>query len=123
MVSTDETNWSVWSSPYTIGTLEPGQTVTLYLRGTVSASSAASITNTAEVTSSTSDPDPDNNTYDVTTPVSLSAALSIVKTAQPSPFQNGDPLTYTIVISNAGPADSQNVTLTDTCLLYTSRCV
>lgn len=114
MVSTDETNWSVWSSPYTIGTLEPGQTVTLYLRGTVSASSAASITNTAEVTSSTPDPDPDNNTYDVTTPVSLSADLSIVKTAQPSPVQNGDPLTYTIVISNAGPADSQNVTLTDT---------
>lgn len=114
MVSTDETSWSAWSSPYTVGTLTPGQTVSLYLRGTVASSASDSITNTATVTSATPDPDPDNNTYDVTTPVYLTADISVEKTAAPNPVQNDDPLTYTIVVTNDGPADSQSVTLNDT---------
>lgn len=42
------------------------------------------------------------------------ADISVTKTANPSPFRLGEPLTYTIVVHNAGPSVSENVVLTDT---------
>lgn len=42
------------------------------------------------------------------------ADISVTKTASPSPFRPGEPLTYTIVVHNAGPSVSENVVLTDT---------
>ena len=43
-----------------------------------------------------------------------SADMAIVKTASPSPtVSQGDPLTYTLAITNNGPASATNVTVTD----------
>ena len=39
--------------------------------------------------------------------------LSIVKTGAPKPVSVGDPFTYTIVVTNQGPADAVNVVVTD----------
>ena len=105
-----------WTGSLDVGTLQAGETGTLIIRGTVSDSATGTITNTAIVTSTTPDPNPDNNTSTVTTEVSSaqSADVSVVKTASVNPANPGGPLiTYTIVVSNAGPSAAENVILTD----------
>jgi uncharacterized repeat protein (TIGR01451 family) len=42
-----------------------------------------------------------------------SADVAIVKTATPNPVTEGTPLTYTLTVSNNGPASATNVTVTD----------
>ena len=59
-------------------------------------------------------PDPDNNTDTVTTDVTASADLSVVKTASPESAAPGQYLTYTIAVSNAGPSAASDVLLSDT---------
>jgi uncharacterized repeat protein (TIGR01451 family) len=54
-----------------------------------------------------------NNTAGVTTTVTPSADLSIIKTDAPDPVWLGGIITYTIVVSNNGPSVATNVTLTD----------
>ena len=44
----------------------------------------------------------------------LSADLSVTKTDSPDPVTEGNLLTYTLTVSNAGPDDATNVVLTDT---------
>ncbi|HUA16584.1 MAG TPA: C25 family cysteine peptidase [Verrucomicrobiae bacterium] len=43
-----------------------------------------------------------------------SADVAIVKTATPNPVTQGTPLTYTLAVTNNGPASATNVTVTDT---------
>ena len=105
-----------WVSPYALGTLTAGASRTILIRGTLSFSAVGEITNTAVVRSDTPDPNPDNNTFTVVTPVTPvgpSADLAIRKTSAPNPVQPGGILTYTLTISNAGPDAAQNVTLRD----------
>ena len=113
-VSVDEQNWAPWSSPYPIGTLDAGEAAIVYVRATVASSAINAVENTASVSSDTPDPNPDNNTYSTITPVNPSADISVTKTASPSPVLPGGQLIYTVIVSNAGPADAQNVELTDT---------
>ncbi|WP_053956605.1 DUF7507 domain-containing protein [Inediibacterium massiliense] len=105
--------FSPWVSPYNIGTMVPGGTVTILIRGTVDPSCTGTITNTARVDSTTPDPDPTNNTSTVETRVETSADVSVVKTINPDPVVAGEEATYTMVVCNAGPSDAQNVSLTD----------
>lgn len=107
-------SWQSWNSPYTIGALPPGATVTVLLRGIVSPSARELLVNTASVDSPTPDPDPGNNTATDDTPVEHSADLSVKKSGSPNPVETGEELTYTISVSNAGPSDAQDVTVTDT---------
>ena len=46
--------------------------------------------------------------------VPLSADLSIAKSASPSPVFGNQTLTYTLTVTNLGPADSTSITVTDT---------
>lgn len=55
-----------------------------------------------------------NNTEGETTTVRVRADLSIVKTPSSNPVQLREPFTWSIVVSNAGPGDSQTTGLTDT---------
>lgn len=72
------------------------------------------IANTASVASATGDPIPANNSATVNTTVSPGPAdLSIVKIAAVSEAFVGTPVTYTLNISNAGPAPATNVVVTD----------
>jgi uncharacterized repeat protein (TIGR01451 family) len=63
------------------------------------------ITNTVVITSTTYDPDPTSNTAIVTTTVIPVADLGIEKLVTPvGTVGMGQPLTYTLVVSNAGPS-------------------
>lgn len=69
------------------------------------------ISNTATI-ASIQDDNPGNNEA-VEETVIFGPDLSITKSDSPDPVARGDTLTYTITISNPGPVDAQNVTLTD----------
>jgi len=74
---------------------------------------AATVSNTANVSSSSADGTPANNSSTVNTNVVATADLSITKTPQAGPFGTSSPLTYTIVVSNGGPGSAANVVVTD----------
>ncbi|HLF26949.1 MAG TPA: FG-GAP-like repeat-containing protein [Anaerolineae bacterium] len=72
------------------------------------------ITNTAHITSTTADLNPAFNTATITTTVMALADLGIVKTTNAAQVGAGNPLTYTLTISNAGPsAIGTTVVVTD----------
>src|SRR5262249_36578289 len=68
---------------------------------------AGQLINTATVTppAGGTDPDPVNNGATEDNPGGGEADLTISKVGSPSPYVPGALLTYTIVVSNAGPAD------------------
>lgn len=105
--------WAPFGGVHSLGTLASGAVVKLLIRATVIPSASGSLTNTAAVTGDTPDPDPDNNDSTVVTPVIPSADLSVRKTSAPNPVRPGDVLTYTLTVSNAGPADAQDVVVLD----------
>jgi uncharacterized repeat protein (TIGR01451 family) len=70
--------------------------------------------NTATVSSSTTDLNPGNNSSTAVTAIALATAdLSITKTPDPGPYGTGQFLTYTMVATNGGPNTATNVTVTD----------
>ncbi|PBG24314.1 hypothetical protein BGU85_27610, partial [Clostridioides difficile] len=68
------------------------------------------IINTATVSSTTPDPNLNNNTSTSEAEVSSSADISVIKLANKTDAVAGDQIDYTIVVSNAGPVNAQNVT-------------
>ncbi len=77
------------------------------------------ITNTANIntpcSSGGTDPNCANNSASTNVIVASPSQsdVSIVKTASPEPVNQGTNLTYTLVVSNAGPAVAQGVTVSD----------
>jgi uncharacterized repeat protein (TIGR01451 family) len=74
------------------------------------------ITNSPNVTSTVSDPNTANNTAtDITVVASpTQSSVSITKSASPEPVNQGTVLTYTITVTNGGPAAATgNFTVTD----------
>jgi uncharacterized repeat protein (TIGR01451 family) len=106
-VSGSVVNWS-------LGTVNANTTRTIVVTVTVNAGTSGVITNTAVVTTTTPDPNPTNNTSTVTTTVTQSADLIITKSVTPTTVAAGGTLTYTLVVSNAGPSNAANVVVTDT---------
>jgi uncharacterized repeat protein (TIGR01451 family) len=74
--------------------------------------SGSTIADTASVTCLASDPNCANNTASATVYVGSSADLSITNTASPVPVQAGNNITYTQVVTNAGPSVAAAATLT-----------
>ena len=66
------------------------------------------------VTGNVSDPNLSNNTSTVTTQVSQSVDLALVKSAAPNPVKAGQQLTYTLTATNNGPSNATGVTIVDT---------
>ncbi|HLI57137.1 MAG TPA: DUF11 domain-containing protein, partial [Actinomycetota bacterium] len=98
-----------------LGGLVSGGSATVTI--VVTPQSAGSISNVATVGSTTSDPNPANNSATTTTTVSAAAAsadLSVTATASPDPATAGSPVTYTVAVANAGPSTATAVHLTDT---------
>src|SRR5207248_8230898 len=98
------------------GDLASGAQATVEL--VVTPNQTGSIDDTATVSSSTSDPDPSNDSATATTEVDAApvaqADLSITK-SHSGDFTAGSPGTYTLAVHNAGPSDAQGpVTITDT---------
>jgi uncharacterized repeat protein (TIGR01451 family) len=74
------------------------------------------LVNEVSVTSSTSDPDPANNTDSITTTVSA-PVLTLTKTADPpegTSLTPGQMVTFTILYENTGSATATNFVITDT---------
>lgn len=104
-----------WTGHLNLGVLASGDTITITITGNVKPSITQTINNTAYVSSPT-DPDaqPDNPKQDSCgTNVTTTADLSVVKIGNPNKVVPGQTLTYTIKITNNGPSDAQDVTLTD----------
>ena len=90
-------------------------TFTLVLQVNAGTPSGTSITETATATATNIVPSLTTNTASATVIVANanSADLAIVKTATPNPATEGTPLTYSLAVTNNGPAPATNVTVTD----------
>ncbi len=99
-----------------LGNLAGGASATITVIGRVAPNvlPGTILVNEAIVSSATADPDNDDVRGSVPTVVEASADLSVTKTDSPDPVVAGNPLTYTIKATNAGPSTAQEVTLTDT---------
>jgi uncharacterized repeat protein (TIGR01451 family) len=71
------------------------------------------LSNTATVGSNTADPDPTNNTSTAKTTVHSQPDLGITKTDDQTNVAPGSAITYTIVVTNAGPSDATGVAVVD----------
>ncbi len=109
----------------TIGTLNPGQTVTITFEVTVDNPLPEGTTNICnqglvegdnfgdELTDDPAVVGVDNPTCTGLDQTQPSADLSITKDDSVDPVIAGDPLVYTVTVTNNGPSDAQNVEVTD----------
>ena len=104
-------NMGGWTDTANLGVMKPGEVDTLLFTGTVPSGTVNGtvLNNTAYVTSPT---DPDSHNSTAITNVSTLANLSITKTAA-STVVAGNSLVYTVVVSNSGPSDAQDVVVND----------
>ncbi|HVW66749.1 MAG TPA: DUF11 domain-containing protein [Candidatus Peribacteraceae bacterium] len=106
------TQGSYSNGVWTIGTLTNGQYATLTMSASVTA--AGAITNTATVYASTQDNNQGNNSASVTiNSASNNADLAIMKTVNNSTPTVGGTVTYSVQVTNMGPATAQNVIAVD----------
>lgn len=105
------------AAPYTcsIGSLALNATANVTFVVTVgpTATPGSAVTNTATVTSGSSNPNPVNYAS-ATVYVSGSAGLSITNSASPVPVMAGNNITYAQVVTNAGPSAATNAIFTET---------
>ena len=96
--------------------LAAGQSVTLTVSGTVSASATGPLVNTATVAPpvGVTDPNPTNDVSTDTDTADPQADLSITKTDGVTTVIPGNNVTYTIVARNAGPSAVSGATVSDT---------
>jgi large repetitive protein len=106
--ATREVTWSLGDDfPLGQTQLTVQATVDTPTSGTIPA-----IVNTATVTSTTTDPNPDNNTDDKEI-VPLQTDLAVFKVVSDSTPNVGDSITYTISAANFGPDAATNVVVSD----------
>ena len=109
-----------WSSPNltcSLGTIANGGAVTVTVTTTarpVGDNLPKTAANTATVSTATTDPNSANNTSTSNTQIQPAADLRVNLASLVTTIQTGNPLTYTIWITNTGPSIATNVVLTDT---------
>ncbi|MBN1179570.1 MAG: DUF11 domain-containing protein, partial [Anaerolineae bacterium] len=100
----------VWN----LGTLTPGESRTILITVTVNADVTTGFTNTVVITTTTPGDDPGNNEDDWPVDVLPDVEIWVVKTGSTSPVTPGEPMTYSLTVTNDGPSDAENVVVTDT---------
>jgi uncharacterized repeat protein (TIGR01451 family) len=95
--------------------LPASSTITYTVHGHISSSATGTLSNTAMVSSpaGVTDANPNNNSAQDTDTLTPQADVSVTKTDSPDKVLPGQNLTYTIVVTNQGPSDAQNVTLNE----------
>jgi uncharacterized repeat protein (TIGR01451 family) len=93
--------------------LTNGTSAQFTLTANVLPTASGAINNTAIVTGANADPNPGNNSSTWPATVTTSADLTVSKTA-PVTATAGTNITYAITLTNGGPSNSANVSLTDT---------
>lgn len=76
-------------------------------------SSPQILTNTVEVSTTSTESNTGNNSASETTTVNLGADLTVAKTASPDPVEIGTTLTYTVTVNNLGVRDAVHVEVVD----------
>ena len=95
--------------------MPPGGSVTYTVMCTIDSAATGTLSNTATVTGSVTDPSPGNNSAtDADTVLAPMADVSVTKDDGVTSAVPGQSLTYTIVATNNGPTDNPSVSLTDT---------
>ena len=96
--------------------LAAGGTATYTVTGTVSPTATGNLVNTATVGApvGTTDPAPGNNGATDTDALAGQADLQITKTDGSATYTPGAGITYTIVVTNAGPSFAADATVADT---------
>ncbi len=97
-----------------VANLPMGGSVTYSVSATIAASATGTLSNTATATvgGGVTDPTPGNNSATDTTTLSAESDLSITLAGTPDPVTAGSNLTYLATLTNAGPSDAQDVTIT-----------
>jgi uncharacterized repeat protein (TIGR01451 family) len=99
-------------------TVASGASTTFSVILTVNSATPAGtvITDTANVSSTTTDPNPNNNSATATVVVATSGQsdLSVTSAATPNPVTDGNSISYAQTVTNNGPAASGTATFTDT---------
>jgi uncharacterized repeat protein (TIGR01451 family) len=120
------TSYASSTGTWTIGALAPNATATLQIAAFVNSGDAGdTITNTATVSASTTDPNTNNNSSSISIDVQGGGCgsecglpnvdLAISKTADVTSTFGGDPINYTIVVTNlSSSTTSTDVVATDT---------
>ena len=95
--------------------LLPGGQATYLVNVTISSAATGTLVNTASVAApgGVTDPVPGNNSATDIDTLNPRSDLSITKTDGALDAVPGTPLTYTVVVSNAGPSDAVGATVTD----------
>jgi uncharacterized repeat protein (TIGR01451 family) len=94
--------------------LMPGESATIFIYTLVAASTpdGTVLSNTATVSSATTDLAAGNDSANVTTDVIARADVSITLTSDKDVYKPSTVIHYTITVFNSGPSDSQNVETT-----------
>ena len=93
-----------------LGSLAPGQMVTIYV--VVAPTASGTLVNSASITSDNIDPNPNNNSSsssNLVSPVDLMVGV----TGSPSSILLGQPAVFIVTVTNNGPAPATNVRFTD----------
>ena len=110
--------WTCTLLTCTIASLGPTGAVpanfTFVVTVNANVASGSTITQTDSVSCSASDPTCANNTAAASVLVADSADLSVTNTAAPVPVIAGNNITYTQVVTNAGPSTATSASLTET---------
>ena len=96
-----------------IASLTVGSSASFTLTAKIGSGATGSISNTANVSSTTPDNNSGNNSSTAPTTVTTSADLSVVKMGPAGPVATGFDVVYNLSVANAGPSDAASVTLTD----------
>jgi uncharacterized repeat protein (TIGR01451 family) len=120
------TSYASSTGTWTIGTLAPSSTATLDIAAMVNSDASSTLWNTATVSASTTDSDMSNNSSSVSIDVAggggcsgscgaTDADIAISKIADVTSTLIGDPINYTIVVTNlSSSTTSTDVVATDT---------
>ncbi len=96
----------------TYATLAPSATATMVVVVRVKPGDHKVVVNEATVASDVLDPDTSNNSASTTTTIRI-ADLKIVKTSDADTYKPSSQITYTMTVTNNGPADAETVIVTE----------
>jgi len=91
-----------------------GENLTYTVTANIDAGATGNLVNTASISTAVGDPNPGDESATDTDTQSASADLTVTKDDGIATYTPGGSVTYTIVVSNAGPSDVTGVTVTDT---------
>ena len=96
-----------------LGTMQPGDTITITILAKVNNNAVGTLVNTATV-AAPKEVNLSNNTDTVSNPVTPRIDLQITKVDSQDPVEPGSQFTYTLEIKNNGPSNATGVVVTDT---------